>query len=33
VSIEVEDLNITRVKGDNKQGYERKDEGIDEPVV
>jgi hypothetical protein len=29
----VEDLNIARVKGDNKQGYERKDEGIEEPVV
>jgi hypothetical protein len=29
----VEDHNITRVKGDNRQGYKRKDEGIEGPVV
>jgi hypothetical protein len=24
---------MAMVKGDNRQGYERKDEGIEEPVV
>jgi hypothetical protein len=33
VSILVEDLNIQRVRGDNNQGYKRKDEGIEELVV
>jgi hypothetical protein len=33
VSIQIEDTNIPRVKGDNRQGYERKYEGIEEPVV
>jgi hypothetical protein len=33
VSIKVEDINITRFKGNNRQGYVRKDEGIGEPVV
>jgi hypothetical protein len=33
VSIQVEDINIARVNSDNRQGYERKDEGIEEPTV
>jgi hypothetical protein len=33
VRILVEDINIARVRGDNRQGYERKDQGIEEPVV
>jgi hypothetical protein len=33
VSIQVEDVNIARAKGDNKQGCERKDKGIEEQVV
>jgi hypothetical protein len=27
------DINIARVKGDNRQGCKRKDEGTEEPVV
>jgi hypothetical protein len=33
VNILVEGLNITRVKGDNRQGHKGKDESIEEPVV
>jgi hypothetical protein len=33
VCIYVEDINIVRVKGNNRQGYERKDEDIEELVV
>jgi hypothetical protein len=33
VSIQVEDINIARVKGDNRQGYERKDECNEESVI
>jgi hypothetical protein len=33
VSIQVEDINISRVKGDNRQKYEKRDEDIEEPVV
>jgi hypothetical protein len=33
VSIQVEDINIARVNGDNRQGYEGKNEGIEEPAV
>jgi hypothetical protein len=32
-SIQVEDINIARVKCDNNQEYKRKGEGIEEPVV
>jgi hypothetical protein len=33
VRIWVEDIDIARVIGDDRQGCERKDEGIGEPVV
>jgi hypothetical protein len=33
VSIQVEYINILKVKGDNRQKYERRDEDIEEPVV